>query len=549
MNIVLKIFLIISMAVLPSCKPASDQPVSVSIDISPSREVIVNQTGEEISFSIVATPSSVKLIYAYSVSWIKQVAEEATTWAIEANTSDLSRKGKILVLNAETMENLDTINIIQRSSTGEINEDPDLVFTDTDVPVQIPYAGNSYVTSTDFSEFISNSTGLFSTLWNDNSIVTSTFFRVGAAGDLNLAFYGCNATGTSRIRFTIDGDSYTVTVSGPGKKIYPIAKLHRETEGYVRVDMQGISRTGSSFGDVSYFRIGGPAAAGTINYVTEEKMNEDPNNTYFFRRGASVHLSYTLPQSNVEYLYNEILVTPENAVNGTYFMMNGFSEGYMGIQQTTEGTRKVLFSVWSPYSTDNPGDIPEEYQVKLLRKGANVTIGEFGGEGSGGQSWLNYSWTPGTTYKALVGIKPDGAGNTIYTAYFFADGEWKLIASFRRPKTNTYYTGAYSFLENFDPTQSHKKRSVSFMNQWARLTSGTWRELTEAKFTCDNTGLLGLRYDIYGGTSTDSKGFTLQSFGFFDEHTPYGSLFQRQTTGNGSPSVDFDALVNIPSVD
>ena len=549
MNIAEKIFLIIALIVLSSCKAVSDQPVKIQIDISPSREVVVDQKGEEVSFSIIATPSSVKLIYAYSVSWIKQVEEEATKWTIEANTADLSRKGKIMILNAETMENLDTINIIQKSSTGEINEDPDLVFTETDVPVQIPYAGNSYVTSTDNSEFISNSTGLFTSLWNDNEIVTSTFFRVGAAGNLNLAFYGCNATGTSRIRFTVDGNSYTVTVSGPGKKIYPIAKLSREKEGYVRVDMQGISKTGTSFGEVSYFRIGGSAATGTNHFVTEEKMNESTTNTYFFRRGASVHFFYTLPQSNVEYFYNEILVTPENAVNGTYYMMDGFSEGYMGIQQTGSGERKILFSVWSPYTTDDPGDIPEEYRVKLLRKGANVTIGDFGGEGSGGQSWLNYSWSPGTTYKALVGIKPDGAGNTIYTAYFFADGEWKLIASFSRPKTSTYYKGAYSFLENFDPTQSYKKRSVCYKNQWVRLASGTWKEVTEAKFSCDDTGQMGLRYDIYGETNTGSNGFNLQSFGFFDEHTPYGSLFQRQPSGNGSPAVDFDALERIPSVD
>ncbi|HNX65599.1 MAG TPA: DUF3472 domain-containing protein [Bacteroidales bacterium] len=548
MNIAGKIFLILILITFPSCKGVSDQPANIKIDISPSHEVIVDQKGEEISFSIVVTPSSVNLLYAYSVSWIKQVETETTKWTVEANTADISRKGKIFILNAETLEKLDTINIIQKSSTGGINEDPDLVFTEADVPVKIPYAGNSYVTSTDYSDFIDNYTGLFSSLWNDNEIVTSTFFRVGAAGNLNLAFYGCNATGTSRIRFTVDGHSYDVIVSGPGNKIYPIAKLTREKEGYVRVDMQGISKSGTSFGDISYFRIGGTAASGTNNYVTEEKMNEAVNNTYFFRRGSSVHDFYTLPESNVEYFYNEVLVTPENAINGTYFMMNGFNEGYMGIQQTSSGERKVLFSVWSPYSTDNPGDIPDDYKVTLLRKGANVTIGDFGGEGSGGQSWLNYSWSPGTTYKALVGAKPDGAGNTIYTAYFFADGEWKLIASFKRPKTNTYYKGAYSFLENFDPTQSYKKRSVCYKNQWVCLASGIWKEVTEAKFSCDDTGRLGLRYDIYGQTNTDKDGFILQSFGFFDEHTVYGTKFQRQPSVSGAPSVDFNALENIPSV-
>ena len=148
-----------------------------------------------------------------------------------------------------------------------------------------------------------------------------------------------------------------------------------------------------------------------------------------------------MPEANVEYFYNEVLVTEENVRNSSYYMMNGFSEGYMGIQQTSSGEHTILFSVWSPYSTDNPSDIPEDKRVKLLRKGKNVTVGEFGNEGSGGQSWLHCGWKAGTVYKALVQVKPDGNGNTIYTAYFYADNEWKLIASFLRPDTNTWYKG------------------------------------------------------------------------------------------------------------
>jgi len=549
MNIALRIFFNVALIALFSCKAVSDQPEEISIEISPSSEIVVDQLGGEISFSIATIPASTPLIYAYSVNWIKQVMEKVTTWSVDANTSELSRDGKIFILDGGTLEHLDTIYITQKSSSGDITEDPDLVFTDTDVPVLIPFAGNSYVTSSDNSAFISNSTGLFASAWNDNSVVISTFFRVGATGELNLAFNGSNATGTSRILFTVDGIAHEVIVSGPTEKIYAIARINKAKDGYVRIDMQGISKTGTSFGELSYFRIGGPASTGVNHFVTEEKMNEDPNNTYFFRRGSSVHYFYTLPESNIEYFYNEILVTPENAVNGTYYMMNGFSQGYMGIQQTGSGERKILFSVWSPYTTDDPGDIPEEDRIKLLRKGANVTIGAFGGEGSGGQSWLHYSWTPGTRYKALVGVKPDGAGNTVYTAYFYADGEWKLIASFSRPKTNTYYKGAYSFLENFDPTQSYKQRSVIYGNQWIRLASGAWKEITEAKFSCDNTGQMGLRYDIYGKVSTDNKDFVLKSFGFFDEHTEYGTMFQRQPSVDGNPVIDFDALENIPSVD
>jgi len=340
-----------------------------------------------------------------------------------------------------------------------------------------------------------------------------------------------------------------VTVSGPTVKIYSIAKINREQEGYVRIDMQGLSKTESSFGDIPYFRIGGTASTGGNHFVTEEKMDEDPSNCYFFRRGSSVHYFYTLPEGNIEYFYNEVLVSPENAINSTYYMMNGFSEGYMGIQQASNGERKVLFSVWSPYSTDDPSDIPEDKRVKLLRKGKNVTIGEFGGEGSGGQSWLNYSWTPGVVYKALVGVKPDGDGNTVYTAYFYADNEWKLIASFSRPQTSTYYKGAYSFLENFDPGQSYIKRFVSYGNQWIRMASGEWQEITTAKFSCDNTGQLGLRYDIFGKTDQETNCFVLQSFGFFDEHSEYGTIMQRESSDDKKPVIDFDALESIPDGD
>lgn len=87
--------------------------------------------------------------------------------------------------------------------------------------------------------------------------------------------------------------------------------------------MQGVSRSGKSFGDVTGFRIGGQATMGDNHFVTEEKMAEDKLNCYFFRRGASVHWGYTMPEANVEYFYNEVLVTEENVRNSSYYMMNG----------------------------------------------------------------------------------------------------------------------------------------------------------------------------------------------------------------------------------
>ena len=65
-------------------------------------------------------------------------------------------------------------------------------------------------------------------------------------------------------------------------------------------------------------------------------------------------------------------------------MAIGFGEGYFGMQVNSATERRILFSVWSPQSTDNPNEISGDNKVELLQKGDGVTINEFGGEGSGG---------------------------------------------------------------------------------------------------------------------------------------------------------------------
>ena len=105
-------------------------------------------------------------------------------------------------------------------------------------------------------------------------------------------------------------------------------------------------------------------------------------------------------------------------VIGSYFMVNGFEEGYFGIQVNSERDRKILFSIWNPYQTDTPGDISEEYKIKLLKKGAGVTTGEFGNEGSGGQSYKVFNWKPEVTYGLLLNAKPTENGSTDYVAFF-----------------------------------------------------------------------------------------------------------------------------------
>ena len=209
----------------------------------------------------------------------------------------------------------------------------------------------------------------------------------------------------------------------------------------MKINIQGIERSGETFGNISEFTASGDAVAGENHFVPAEKTGE----CYWARRGPSVHMMYEMPDEDIEFFYNEVVVPKGNDIHGTYFMTTGFGEGYMGIQSIKDdkgnNANMVLFSVWSPYSTDNPDAIPDSLHVKVLSKGDGVTAQNFGNEGSGKQSFMHYPWKAGKTYRTLVKVQPDNNGNTIYTGYFGDEyGKWHLLSRMLRPATDTYYT-------------------------------------------------------------------------------------------------------------
>jgi hypothetical protein len=243
----------------------------------------------------------------------------------------------------------------------------------------------------------------------------------------------------------------------------------------------------------------------------------------------------------VEWFYNEVTVPKGNDIIGSYFMADGFGEGYFGMQVNSPTERHILFSVWSPFETDNPKEIPDSQKIQLIKKGDNVHAGEFGNEGSGGQSYMNYNWKAGTTYKFLLHARPDGNNHTTYTAYFYTpeDGNWHLIASFRRPATNTWLKHLYSFLENFSPEHGDKERRVLFGNQWIQTDKGEWIELNKIRFTADNTARKGYRMDYAGGVNENE--FYLRNCGFFNDYTPIDTWFERPIKKR-QPVIDLEKL-------
>lgn len=368
--------------------------------------------------------------------------------------------------------------------------------------------------------------------WNNTENVVSYYFKAEKNGKMNIAL---QAKGHSQIEVSLLGKKKKINLDSDAVKRIEVGTFKVKAPGYIKMDIRGIKiNKGEDFGNVAAVIVGGDVAP--VVYVGEEFS------THFGRRGPSVHLGYTLPRENVEWFYNEVVVPEEGDIPSSYYMACGFGEGYFGMQNNSPYKRRVLFSVWSPYETDNASEIPDSLRVVLLKKGENVTVQDFGNEGSGGQSFMHYEWKAGERCRFLMGVRPDGKGNTVYTAYFYDNtkGKWSLVASFRRPKISTWYTNAHSFLENFNPVMGYINRKACYGNQWARTVDGKWVPVTKARFTCDTTGHQRQRLDYKGGV--EGEGFFLSMGGFFDEYVTTRTQFERTGNTTEAPEIDFSTL-------
>ena len=395
----------------------------------------------------------------------------------------------------------------------------------------IPVGGNAYVTHrADWSRITDR--GIRG--WTAPETVVSAFFHVSLPQTVTLSLRG---RGHATMLMSCGDEKQTVKFDSDETAQVGSLEVKIEKAGYVRVDLQGVERSGERFADISDVVV--TLTDGRIACVKDFE-------NYWGRRGPSVHMNYRLPEGeDYEWFYNEVTVPQEGETMASYYMAAGFGEGYFGMQYNSPTERRVLFSVWSPFDTQNPRDIPEDKRVKLLRHGQDVHVGEFGGEGSGGQSYLRYPWKAGQTYSFLMHVRPDGKGNTLYTAYFLApeEGKWRLVAEFLRPNTDTWYTHAHSFLENFSPEQGYLTRAVRFTNQWARTRSGKWVRPVSAGFTTDATGRAGVRLDYAGGLTPDGSALYLQMGGFFDQNVAHGTRFPLPAyDGQQPPKLNFKAL-------
>lgn len=403
-----------------------------------------------------------------------------------------------------------------------------------DLSTTIPIGVNSWViNSVTQDEVVISDSGIHN--WTELSDVIRTFIHTGG-GELHVGLNIKAADGDSKIKITVGDATVELDVDNTDYEVVEVGKFN-VTSGYNYIEIQGLEKSGTYIGDISDLRIGGSATTQGVDYVPL-------SNPHFGRRGPSVHFRYTQPSGkDTRWYYNEVTVAPGEDILGSFFMVSGHKDGYFGMQVNSESERRVLFSIWSAFETDNPDEIPEDIRVINLGNGNGVTVQDFGNEGSGKQSFIDVGWKAGVKYKFLLKGEPssEAAGSTDYTAYFYDPevGDWMLIASLRRPQTSNYIQSTHSFLENFHESTGHLTREVAFGNQWVYTTDGVWSEMTDGFFTADATAARDERLDYAGGVNGDK--FFLKNCGFFNESVTPGTSFSRSATGI-APNIDFASL-------
>ncbi|HLX94041.1 MAG TPA: DUF3472 domain-containing protein [Puia sp.] len=374
------------------------------------------------------------------------------------------------------------------------------------------------------------------TLWKDPISYARIYFYTQKTGELFVSVKVRSLFNKSRIKLSIDNSmgGYEKEVKRTDSSvILQVGKFKIDTSCYHYIEIKGLTKNGKYFPDIQAIVLSGEAAKG-LKFNNKE-----------YRGAASTHLHYPLPgedtASGVAWFYSEVNVpVGVNSINA-YYETNGFSDGYSGIQINSDTERRFIFSVWSNYRTDNPKEIPEEYAVKLVKRGRGVFADQFGNEGSGGHSHLVFPWRNGTTYKILVGAKPSG-DHTIFTAFFFAPeiGSWQLISQWDKAMTHgKLLTRLYAFVENFGPNGNDYFKAY-YGNQWVCNTAGDWIELKKAGFTTTASPTRHPRYDY--GAGIENNWFFMYSGGFKElNNVGPGQSLIRNPSGQ-EPHIDFSAL-------
>ena len=247
------------------------------------------------------------------------------------------------------------------------------------------------------------------------------------------------------------------------------------------------------------------------------------------RYAPSIHLSFK-PSPKAQLYYNEIEVT--ESVPGSFFMAIGFNQGYFGIQETNQGKKWFLFSIWDSNSHDKNAQIKDK-RVQIIHQGPKTRAQRFGGEGSGGQSFYDYDWKVGERVKFCLKIE-DKQDRRHYSAFIYLSQEnrWVHMLTFASIAPQPHLSRFHSFVEDFkrDYKSFHKHRGMKVFNSWIQDLDGKWHYASEARFTRDGNPHTNIT------AYTDSDAFYFGTGGTVKNEVNPGAKIKRAELKN--PPID-----------
>lgn len=258
--------------------------------------------------------------------------------------------------------------------------------------------------------------------------------------------------------------------------------------------------------------------------ITEEEpfAEESMRSIKGYRYAPSIHLNYK-PSPKAQLYYNEIEVT--ESVPGSFFMAIGFNQGYFGIQETNQGKKWFLFSIWDSSSHDKNAQLKDK-QVKVIHQDPKTRAQRFGGEGSGGQSFYDYDWKVGERVKFCLKIE-DKDGRRHYSAYIYLSQEkrWVHMLTFASIAPQPHLSRFHSFVEDFkrDFDSFYKHRGMKVYNSWIKDLEGKWHYVTDARFTRDGNPHTNIT------AYTDKDAFYFGSGGKVEKEVSPGAEIKRET--------------------
>ena len=176
-------------------------------------------------------------------------------------------------------------------------------------------SGNSYVVyGTDGAQISDN--GL--TEWTGEKSKINTYIYFSKPQTVSITLKGKLDKGESKIKFTANGSSNIVELK-EGSFEKRVGNVVVKQAGYIPLSLEGISKTGDQYAQVESF---------VIESEDDKMVYVHDFSDYWGRRGPSVHLNYAMPDDTIEWFYNEVTVPEDNNVLASYYMANGFGEGY-----------------------------------------------------------------------------------------------------------------------------------------------------------------------------------------------------------------------------